>query len=173
MALEPYLRVQARLHPSLFPVDVAKVCYQAAYGAEHLLGDIPKAHVSFLREFEACRPMDVPLVEAISDEVARVSLPSWKFHGILPERLFSLFTQSAFVPQSDPERNIIVYLDEARKLAGDGVFPFPAQMWYRFDERYRALGHPSVHHSEAYRFHEHPSYRLVLRKYLDMHMYFT
>lgn len=73
MELEPYLRAQARLHPSLFPVDVAKACYQAAYGAEHLLGDIPKAHVSFLREFEACRPMDVPLVEAISDEVARVS----------------------------------------------------------------------------------------------------
>ena len=26
MALEPYLRAQARLHPSLFPVDVAKAC---------------------------------------------------------------------------------------------------------------------------------------------------
>ena len=37
MSIKKYLKEQFVLHPSMMPSDVAKLCYQAAMGAEHLL----------------------------------------------------------------------------------------------------------------------------------------
>lgn len=36
----PNLAEQMRIHPSMTPRDIAKLCYQAARGAEHLLTDL-------------------------------------------------------------------------------------------------------------------------------------
>ena len=82
----PYLQAQLLLHPSMTPQDVAKLCYQAAHGAEHLLADPDRARSYLLREWEATAADDrLPLIEPISDAIARVNLSTWKARGLSAE----------------------------------------------------------------------------------------
>ena len=47
MRLTKYLKEQVKLHPSMEPIDAIKLCYQAAYGGEHLLRNIETAKFYF------------------------------------------------------------------------------------------------------------------------------
>ena len=47
--MDAFLREQAALHPCMQPRDALKMCYQAAFGAEHLLRD-PGAAAAYLRD---------------------------------------------------------------------------------------------------------------------------
>ena len=53
MSIEKYLLEQCAIHPSMQPQDVVKLCYQASFGAEHLLEDFAAAQNYFMEEFEA------------------------------------------------------------------------------------------------------------------------
>ena len=77
-----YLKEQCARHPSMEARDVLKLCFQAAFGAEHILSDVNKAKDYFFREFEYVSPTDEPVFERISDEVCRVNLGAWKKEGI-------------------------------------------------------------------------------------------
>ena len=46
-----YLQEQVCLHPTMQPQDVVKMCYQAAFGAEHLLADKEAAFTWLKREY--------------------------------------------------------------------------------------------------------------------------
>ena len=90
--ITPYLEAQLRLHPSMTPRDVVKLCYQAARGAEHLLADPERARLYLLRELESTEASaDMPLDELISDAVARVTLAPGKAQGRSADELFELF----------------------------------------------------------------------------------
>ena len=39
MEFRDYLTMQMNMHPSIQPQDIVKMCYQATFGAEHLLSD--------------------------------------------------------------------------------------------------------------------------------------
>ena len=52
MDFKEYFILHAKKHSCLMPQDVAKFCYQAALGAEHLLTDIDAARRYFDAEFE-------------------------------------------------------------------------------------------------------------------------
>lgn len=141
-----YLRGQMAAHPATCPQDFIKHCYQAAFGAEHLLGDVNAAKRYFDEEFAAVSPRQGVLCEEISDGVCRVHLDVWKDRGMPPEWLFALFSMSK------PEReDIQPWLDAVEELTGISI-----------DEDYRCRPHP-VHHSESYRKAEKPSYRVVSR----------
>ena len=161
--IRPYLTEQMRIHPSTTPQDLAKLCYQAARGAEHLLTDLDRARGYLLREFEAT-PADesIPLIEPISDHVARVNIAAWKARGLSPDTLFDLFATTARVSRGG-EDCLPAYLEEAGDwiAATDGIITTEA--WQGFLAWYRENGYPAVHHSEAYRKAEKPAYRIVGR----------
>ncbi len=90
-----YLQEQALLHPALQPQDVAKFCYQAAYGAEHMLSDLESARKYLEAEYEEVQACDGPLWEGIHDRLCRVNLGAWKWHGMPLEWLFRMFAQAA------------------------------------------------------------------------------
>ena len=141
-----YLRGQMAAHPATCPQDFIKQAYQAAFGAEHLLEDLSAAAQYFNEEFAAVAPRKGQLCEAISDGVCRVYLDVWKEKGLPPAWLFALFTMSK------PEReDIAPWLDAVEALTGAPI-----------EAEYRRHPHP-VHHSEAYRQAEKPSYRVVSR----------
>ena len=74
-----YLADQAWRHPALRPRDAIKLCYQAAYGAEHLLPDPAAAREYLRRELNACAADAAePLYEEISPDLCRVNLRAWK-----------------------------------------------------------------------------------------------
>ncbi len=145
---QDYLRGQMAAHPATCPQDLLKHCYQATFGAEHLLTDKTAAKACFDAEFAAVPPRAGELYEAISDHVCRVYLDVWKQRGMPDDWLFSLFVRSKPQPQ-----DIDAWLNAAAAVMPQAVQEI---------EAYRRDPHP-VHHSENYRAAEGPSYRVVSR----------
>lgn len=153
----PYLQEQLSRHPGMKPRDVLKLCYQGAYGGDHLLTDWTQARVYFEQEYAGVLSSDEPLYELISPAMARVNLRAWKKAGLPGEWLFRLFTCSAKMPAPG---NLSAYLQEASTLSLPGFAEARAT--------YEAEGCPSVHHSEAYRQLEKPAYRVVHQQLLRL-----
>ena len=163
MCFEKYLLQQIAQHPSMQPQDVAKLCYQAAYGAEHLLEDVSAAAEYFRREFETVPAGDSPLYEYISPDYARVNLAAWKKSGMPGAWLFALFCAGAG-PNEQGREVLENYLGIAEENLSD--FSFSFQSWREFIEDYSKRGMPALHHSALYRQAERPAYRLVRRDML-------
>ena len=94
MKIQDYLTEHIKKHPSVMPQDIVKFCYQAAFGAEHLLSDVAAARQYFDAEFDATSPHMGELVECLSKDIARVDLGSWKQMGLPKEWLFRMFVAS-------------------------------------------------------------------------------
>ena len=48
------------------------------------------------------------------------------------------------------------------------TLPFSFEQWNNFLNEYKAIGMPSLHHSEAYRNQEVPAYRIVKKEWIDL-----
>lgn len=160
MEFSACLAAALRERAAMQPRDVIKYCYQAAFGAEHLLRDTAAAERYFYKEYEAVEPVDEALYEPLSPAVGRVSLKAWKRKGLPPEWLFRMFVFSAALPQEDGER-FEQYLRQADDLIRAGAAPFAADAWAETLAAYRAGGGGAVHHSDGYRRAYAPSYRVV------------
>lgn len=162
----PYLEAHLAAHPSMTPQDIAKLCYQAAHGAEHLLSAPDRARGYLLREFDATEADgSIPLTEPISDTVARVNLAAWKAEGRSTDDLFDLFVATASVSGGGQEL-LDHYLTEVTAHLRDHATAVPYEEWITFLGWYDSEGRPPIHHSEAYRETEKPAYRIVLRSLL-------
>jgi len=143
--IQPYLAQQLVLHPSMQMQDIVKLCYQAAFGAEHLLSNVNKARAYFFEEYARTNASDVPLFERISDDVCRVNLAAWKQAGLPPEWLFNIFAASMY-PREDGAALFFDFLQQA------GLEPEDIPV-------------AAVHHSAAYRAAEQPAYRIVCARF--------
>ena len=165
--MEDFIQTQAALHPSIMPQDALKMCFQAAFGAEHLLTDMGKVEGYFWREYENCQPTDQPLYEMIAPEVCRVNLAAWKKLHLPPTWLFRLFVEAAAsVRLSDGETRFFEYINTWSKFACDNgqVLAFSFAELETAVAAYLAAcgGKPhAVHHSAQYRAAEKPAYRVV------------
>ncbi len=133
--------------------DIVKLCYQAAFGAEHILLDEDGAKTYFDNEFASVSVTDEPLFEDISDSVCRVNLGAWKREGLCPLWLFKMFKLSCTVMEDSYKA-----FDEYADFAASEVEGFEAY----FNE-YEKAGIRAVHHSDCYRNAEQPHYRVVKR----------
>lgn len=154
------LREQLCLHPSTQPQDVIKLIYQAARGAEHLLMDADRARAYFDREY-AATPADAsqPILEPLSEHVARANLAAWKAAGLPAEWLFRAFVDMARLPL-DSEELLEQYVAESFEVIEE-MKPFSLADWESALDSWRAAWTPAVHHTEAYHAAEHPAYRIV------------
>jgi len=160
MNFEKHLELQIKMHPSAEAQDIVKLCYQAARGGEHMLGDIEGARKYFNEEFCKTHPCDIPLYEEISDEFCRVNIAAWKYRGLSADLLFDIFLKSA--EQTVTENNKLAeYIDIAEKSVYGGKTGVTPGEWAEFVSRYKKSGMPTVHHSTRYRLGEKPSYRVV------------
>jgi len=155
-----YLTKHLNNHESMKPQDVVKLCYQAAYGAEHLLKDSAAAEDYFYKEYEQAEPRDGDLFEELSPEVCRIDLAVWKEKGLPAEWLFRMFLYSAalFVKRDGVMEQ---YLETAGAVLEAADASFSKEEWEAYLRSYKEAGMPSVHHSEAYRAKERPEYRVV------------
>ena len=112
MEFENYLIQEIHNHPSVRPRDIVKMCYQAAFGAEHLLADEEKARRYFEQEFDMIEPGNGTLYEEISDRVCRVNFAVWKEMKLPKEYLYRIFVESARNYKGDKEL-FLKYLDIA------------------------------------------------------------
>ena len=167
MSIKKYIIEQFDLHKLMQPEDVAKLCYQAALGAEHLLTDPDGARRYFNSEFESVSARDCLLYEKISDNTVRVDLGAWKAKGLPGEWLFNMFYASA-CPRVNGKKLLVEYLSEAEGCFGSVKRSFSGYEWESFVKGYIDKGMPSIHHSEIYREAEKPSYRVIDSKFLSV-----
>lgn len=160
-----YLEEQIKMHPSMQMQDVVKLCYQAAYGAEHLLSDEGMARRYFETEFGRLEPADIPLFENISDNYCRVNMAAWKYHNKPMEQLFDLFVRTARQKVYD-EEILLELLEEAAVTIESSETNFSADEFRKYSVRYMSAGCPVIHHSDEYRAGEKPAYRLVRRTFI-------
>lgn len=140
---QEYIKQHIARHPSAQLQDLLKMCYQAVFGAEHLMNDAVRRY--FDEEFAAVPPREGLLCEPISEAVCRVHLDVWKQRGLPADWLYALFARSQWA-----KGDMTPWLDALQSLG------------YDVPSEYRQAPHP-VHHSEKFRDAEHPSYRLVSR----------
>ncbi len=163
MQFENYLIEQLKKHKSMQPQDVVKMCYQAAFGAEHLLSDFSGAKKHLEKEYAEVEAAKDELFEQISDTVCRVNLSAWKANEFPLEWLFRMFVASACVEQNGKEK-FEKYLQAAESCID--AMCFTKEEWTAYLAEYNKKGQPSVRHSEWYRLNEHPAYRIVNSRFL-------
>ncbi|MDD3702536.1 MAG: hypothetical protein PHC55_13000 [Bacteroidales bacterium] len=162
-----YLIEQLNLHPSMQPQDVVKMCYQAAFGAEHLLDDVHAAKQYFVSEYDSVPAKNIALYEEISPDFCRVNMSAWKANGLPADLLFQLFYMTASTPHGSKEL-LLEYLSLAEEVVSNGKTAFTADEWKAYVEKYKADGIKAVHHSQAYRKKECPSYRVISSRLLSL-----
>lgn len=167
MEFRDYLAEQIKAHPVMQPQDVVKLCYQAAFGAEHLLTDVSRAKAYFEQEYGAVPAKDMVLWEQISPKVCRINLCAWKAQGLPADWLFRMFVNSASVTEGSREL-FGKYLEIAGQMVGQEQMGFASDAWNAFLEQYREAGMPAVHHSQSYRDSEYPAYRIVSSRFLSI-----
>ena len=166
MDFENYLLEQLSLHPSVMPQDVMKLCYQAAFGAGHLLGDLERAKAYLEKEYDTVTEKDMPLYEMISERYCRISLAAWKFHKLPMEWLFRMLAdQSA---EENRESLFFAYLQTAENVLKQASAKVSVAEWKEYCAAYQKNGLVPVHHSQQYREAEEPSYRVIDRKYIRL-----
>ena len=163
MDFKVYFAKQLKMHPSMQYQDAIKLCYQAAFGAEHLLSDVDKARAYLETEFASVLATDEPLFEQISADVCRVNLGAWKRENYPISALFEMFISSAHIKEDAKER-FLLYLSKAEQVMIRKMPCFDVAEWSAFVEEYKNSGMPPIHHSVYYREKEKPAYRIVATK---------
>ncbi len=154
-----HLLEQCRIHPSMQPRDALKMCYQAAFGAEHGLGD-PAAARKYLRtEFSALRFRGAePLYELISPSLCRINLRPWRRRGLKWQWLYNMFAAAK------GSGSIEEYFTAVREYAKAEKLPFSLEDW---EAELDAWDGKPVSHSEAYRQAEEPAYRIAPASFIN------
>lgn len=169
-----FLLEQAESHPALGPQDAVKLCFQAVYGAEHLLEDEAGARKYLEAEYGLVNPAAAgtkdALEEPVSDCFSRVNIGAWKRRGLPCEWLFQMFLLTASTPGIGGEGEVSFRegLAAVTELSRSGKMSFDAESWGRYLAEYEKHGIRPVHHSDGYRRAENPSYRVVNRRYLRL-----
>lgn len=168
MTFKNQLRTQAALHPYLQPQDVLKMCYQAAFGAEHLLKEEANARAYLQSEWDRMPgDPDATLYERISNEVCRLNLQAWKGQNLPMEWLLQLFLQSC-KPLPNAQNRFFAFLGSVDALCAADALPFGMDEWKAAKEEYLRQGVRPLHHSQIYREKEKPAYRVMDASFLRL-----
>ncbi len=162
-----YVQSQLELHSSMQPQDIIKLCYQAAFGAEHLLLDKQRASNYFNEEFANTKPCAGNLYEQISDNIYRINLAVWKATGLPSEWLFEMFVNS-MKPVENGKNLFLEYLDTIDEHFCEFHLAFSWDEWTGYRDHYLEDGLHAVHHSQAYRDAEKPAYRIVNARFIRL-----
>lgn len=178
MKIVELMQEQAARHPATEPVDVIKLCYQAAFGAEHLLEDREAAFQYLRQEYDRVQPNEKEsLYEIISDGICRVNLGAWKQRKLPVRWLFRMFEETASRSRMEGnsrqeevtgETLFQDCLKEAGNLVNAGAFGFDRKTWEAFLANYPTDRPEAVHHSVTYRQAEKPAYRLVCNGFIRL-----
>lgn len=162
-------------YPKLQLQDLFKFLHQSSFGCEHLLADASAAVEYIRKEASACRARqgENPLLadgvyqgenlEPLDGDFCRVHLDVVKA-GLSAETLGKLFFLSA-KPVENGRELLEEKLSVLLKLISEGNLPFSLAEAEREIEKWRNEGFPARHHSEMFREHYTPAYRVIKKEY--------
>lgn len=134
--------------------DYAKLCYQSAYGPEHMIEDIPAMAEGIAQEWAACAGAEC-MGEDIGGGLCRLHMGG----QIQPDsgRLLAELMARTAAEHKGSRKGLEERLLELGALGIGGMEEWLAG--------YRQRGCPPVHHSDAFRLAYSPHYRLVKAEY--------
>lgn len=148
--------------------DAVKLCYQAAFGAAHLMRDKAAAQEALERELAEIEPDgSVPLWEGIGGGYVRVNIAAWGAQGRGVDDLFWLF---AIPEKMIPEElnNPYLFYRKLEPFLVEAVSEWEDKRAFeRFVSEWKERGFPPLHHSDIYREKENPAYRVVLKERIE------
>ncbi len=155
-------------YPRMELADVYKLLHQAALGSGHAVATYA-VHEKLAQEIAGLGggPQD-PLIDFISPDrrLARVHLRAFAQSGHRLEDLAQAFEKTARDYPASRER-LQRFCACLGDLATEGAIPFTREVSDDYVERIRRADFPAVHHSEPYRAHYRPAYRVVDVRYLS------
>ncbi|MBR5490733.1 MAG: GNAT family N-acetyltransferase, partial [Oscillospiraceae bacterium] len=155
-----YLLAQSIAHPAMKARDALKMCYQAAWGAEHGTIDPTWAKKYLRRELSAVEADgERPIFEQISENLCRVDLRAWKGKDLPWRWLYEIFSAAHGDGDLDGK------LSAVAALAGEGKLPFSLKDW---EEELSNWDGEAVSHSQSYREAEKPAYRIAPMEYMKL-----
>lgn len=163
MSLETILRSHSRRYPSWQVQDVYKLAHQAAFGPGHMVKDPSSARLWLDRELaEMGEGPTEPVIDPISADgaIVRVHLRPYLAGSGDPEALLAAFLDSANQYKGEAEILEVNWVHIGKYCS------FPAAEMSAFFKEMKVQGYPAVHHSEEYRKHYRPAYRVIGLKYL-------
>lgn len=166
MKFEDCLINHINMHPMLQCRDIIKFCFQAAFGAEHLLSDIERAKEYFYKEYDNTPSEEMPLYEELNDDFCRVNIAAWKENGLDKDLLFKIFVDSAKESHIGNRDEIFLYFKNVSDVLNASENGILIKEWETEVARYLETGLIPVHHSDVYRNEYLPSYRVVKTEFL-------
>ena len=157
--LEAVLKDHALRYPKMEPTDAVKLIYQNEFGGGHLIRD-EEACLGYLRtEYENVRKDPAATRrEYIGNGICRIHLAALTEAEL--EDLGRDFITSAAAHMGDRDR-FMQKLEILRDLTARGVFSFDPAQLEQYLTAYAEAGYPMVSHSQTYREHYSPAYRIV------------
>ena len=159
MDFSHYFSAQLLRYPKMQAQDVVKLCFQAAFGGEHIALDVNRAKAYFDAEYQTTAPTDDPLFECISPEICRVHLGAWKKQGLPKDALFELFFRSAQLFSGENER-FLSFFEQAKTLIAQSSLSQKEETLAQLLE-YDAASPRPVHHSDEFKSAYRPAYRVA------------
>lgn len=160
--LEQILRLHAQRYPKMQPCDAVKLIYQNEFGGGHLIRDEEACLQYLRREYAGVQPDPrMPLQESIGNGMVRVNLAALPPSDL--EALGQSFIRSASAHRGDMA-SFLAKLSVLQQLTEQGIFAFSGEELAQYLREYEKQGYPAVSHSQTYREHYHPAYRVILEK---------
>ena len=162
------LCIHNQRYPHWQPQDSIKLLHQAEFGGGHLLNDPQENFKRLLAEW-AQQPKDLSRLfkEELGNDYYRIYLPAYKARGGKPKALQEAFVQSTLVSAGNSDE-MIKNLECLLQCGKQGCFYYSWEALESEILRFQASGFPMMRHSEAYRKHYQPSYRVIHRSFLSM-----
>ena len=158
--MNKYLIEHLDTHPLATSSDIIKFCFQATFGAEHLLKDLKAARYYFDIEYDSTNPKETIVIEALSDQVARVNFSGYKYAGYDKEALWEAFVKSASKTRGS-EQEFIYNLNTCCDMLLKYYDKEKANLLIEEINNYLDQGIRPIHHSDLYRNSYNPHYRLI------------
>lgn len=151
-------------YPELEIYDVFKFIFHSAMGCEHFVSDYNAAVDYIKREYSTIQSPSPTLVDRLDGEYSRVHL-SYLNCGLSAETLAKLFCKSAKITKNG-KAEINDKLKVARELTLDGSLPFSIDELDKAATAWTNKSLCAIHHSEKFRGHYKPAYRVVANEYV-------
>ena len=137
--------------------DYIKYIYQATLGSAHLVANQEDNYQYLIKEYETIEyDEEHILFEEISEELVRVHLEA------IPKAYLAYYHHFFMlsVDVKEDKQKLIDALLHAEDI------PFSKEEWNAYVEEYIQKGCPVMRHSEIFRKHYHPHYRLMKKEYI-------
>lgn len=161
-SISEFIIEHCKQYPALEITDMLKALYQSSFGCGHMISS--KAYDYLLEELN---------LTAISDDTftplpgnfTRTPLSFLKKSGMSSDTFFKLFLLSSNAPCEQSEHlekklNILLTLTERKQT------PFNYNKLEEAIEKWRKNGFPLMRHSDSFRRHYAPSYRIICNDYI-------